>query len=251
MQPGVPHSHHPPVSMCPASATEANGVEFARLLSAEEAENNNGRMSMQTAANNNLVLTDLSSFKRFADLNAAMSYSGLYQFGASHLITGLYSRQVADYLGCRLVELAECYYASRKMGDLEKVSQILVTAPELPRLYENIGKYYQALCIQGFGRGDVEVRPDRLNRWTSQGENQVTSQSGNLIQLGAPKRPASTSLRDSVATRTKQRTSVVSLLEWKNEVTERKGPFKDRVTRLEELKKLATRQDSGDMGQAW
>ena len=156
MQPGVPHSHQPPVSMCPASATEANGVEFARFLSAEEAENNNGRMSMQTAANNNLVLTDLSSFKRFADLNAAMSYSGLYQFGASHLITGLYSRQVADYLGCRLVVLAECYYASRKMGDLEKVSQILVTAPEMPRLYENIGKYYQALCIQGFGRGDVE-----------------------------------------------------------------------------------------------
>ncbi len=350
---------------------------------------------MHTAANNSLVFTDFSSLKRFADSRRAISYSGFYQLIASGLVNAVNTRRVSDRLGDSLVVLAEQCYAFRQMDALKDVSQVLVST-SMPTPYESVGRYYEALCIQRFGRGDVrratcsfecvaETGParyrgramqslgsnafhqtdyqsalllyreashfasrekiydpyatlgthkmaavilglqgshrealllleslfpvanqmrssqphlyyDYLNsfavelcevgrleearnisqivlaspfapaypewsetndeiarrsrrasrsvvaftQWTSQSENQITSEAGNLVQLVAPQRSDSASPRDSFATRTKQRARVVNLLEWKNEVTERKTTFKDRQTRLKELKKLPT-----------
>ena len=68
----------------------------------------------------------------------------------------------------------------------------------------------------------------------------VTSETGNLVQLIAARRSDIAETRDTVAAPAKQPASVVNLLDWKNEVTERKSAFKDRQTRLRELKKLPT-----------
>ena len=62
---------------------------------------------MQTAAKINLVLTDSSSLKRFADSETTISYGGFYQLIASGLATGVHKRQVFRELGDRLVMLAE------------------------------------------------------------------------------------------------------------------------------------------------
>ena len=110
---------------------------------------------MQTAAKNSLVLTDSSSLKRFAEIDTTISYGGFYQLIASRLILDGHIKQLVHKVLNRLVVLAEHSYAFRQMGTLEKLSEVLVNSP-LPRLYGPIGRYYQALCIQRFGTGDVE-----------------------------------------------------------------------------------------------
>lgn len=115
---------------------------------------------MQPAANSSLVLTDLSSLKRFADSQAAISYSGFYQLIAPGLIRSVHKKKVFRELGDRLIMLAEHAHAFREMEALGHVSQMLVSLP-LPHQYKAVGRYYQALCIQRFGRGDVE-RPVSL-----------------------------------------------------------------------------------------
>jgi tetratricopeptide (TPR) repeat protein len=110
---------------------------------------------MQTAANISLVLTDSSSLKRFADLETAISYGEFYQLIASGLTRGVQNEEVFRVLGNRLVGLAEHSYALRQVDALEQVSQVLVNSP-LRRQYKTVGRYYQALCVQRFGSGDVE-----------------------------------------------------------------------------------------------
>ncbi|MFY9608021.1 MAG: hypothetical protein WAU45_05320 [Blastocatellia bacterium] len=66
-------------------------------------------------------------------------------------------------LGDRLVVMAEHAHAFRQMEVLEEVSHLLVSGL-LPRQYEPIGRYYQAVCIQRFGRGDVERAEGLLER---------------------------------------------------------------------------------------
>ncbi len=110
---------------------------------------------MQTAAKNSLVLTDSSSLKRFADIETATSYGGFYQLIAPRLIRGVHIKQVVHEVLDRLVVLSEHSYALRQMSTLEQLSEVLVNSP-LPRQYEPVGRYYQALCIQRFGSGDVD-----------------------------------------------------------------------------------------------
>jgi hypothetical protein len=111
---------------------------------------------MQTAANNNLVLTDSSSFGLLADLQAAISKGAFYQRIASHLIIRCaHKEQFFRELGDKLVLSAEHSHAFRQIEMLERVSEALVTLP-LPRECEAVGRYYQALCVQRFGHGDVE-----------------------------------------------------------------------------------------------
>jgi hypothetical protein len=350
---------------------------------------------MQTTANSNLVLTDFSSLKRFADLKTAISYGGFYQQVASELVKGIHTRQFLSDMGEKLVDFVEHAHAFRQVKALSEMSKVLLDAP-VPRPYKAVGQYYQALCTQGFGRGDLDhaarllepmaeyapptyriramqslgtnslhkgdhrtalslyaeagrfascnkiydsyatlgtqkmfavvksedgnhvgalvilenllplahrmrtwrphVYNDFLNslavelcevgrleearnisqivlaspfapaypewrettneivlrgrlasrsvvasyQWTSESESQTTSEAGNLVQLAAPQRSGSTSPQDSVATRTKQRARVVTLVEWKNEMAERKSIPQDRQTRLKELKRLPT-----------
>ena len=109
---------------------------------------------MQATANNNLVLKDFSSLEQFADPRAAVSYGGFYQRVAAGLIKGVHQEQVFREVGDRLVALAKQAHAFRKMDVLEEVSHELVSLP-LPRSYETVGRYYQAVCIQRFGLGNM------------------------------------------------------------------------------------------------
>ncbi len=115
---------------------------------------------MQTAASKSLVLTDSSSFKWFADSKGPISYAEFYQLIASELIRSVYHEQVLGGLGDRLVMLVERAHTFRQTDALKNISQLLVRLP-LPRQYEAVGRYYSALSIQRFGRGNLEgaVRP--------------------------------------------------------------------------------------------
>jgi len=122
MQPGAPHSHHPPLTVCPASATAANGAKLL-CFSAGKVENQSGRMRMQTAANISLVLTGSSSFKLLADLQREISFGGFYQQLASKSLKGVCTREALRDLGERLVVSAEHSYAFRQMEVLEALRQ--------------------------------------------------------------------------------------------------------------------------------
>src|SRR5262249_45236590 len=110
-----------------------------------------------------LVFTDSSSFKRFADFETSISYSGLYQLIASRLTEHLHNSQVFREFGDSLVVLAEQAHALRQMDVIEQVSEFLMSLP-LPRKYEAVGQYYRALCVQRLGRGDVEQAESLFQR---------------------------------------------------------------------------------------
>ncbi|MEK6304665.1 MAG: hypothetical protein AABO41_28615, partial [Acidobacteriota bacterium] len=110
---------------------------------------------MHAAASNSLVLTDVSSLKWLAGSREAISHGGFYQVIASELVRGVHEKQVFRCLGDRLVVLSEQAHAFRQMDMLEQVSHVLVSLP-LPRQYEAIGRYYQGIWTQRFGRGDLE-----------------------------------------------------------------------------------------------
>jgi tetratricopeptide (TPR) repeat protein len=137
---------------CPASAAVANGAEFVSL-SPRDGENTNGRMNMQAAANSNLILTDLSSFKRLAGLQKDLSHGAFYQQVLSELIRGVYRKQTISELGNSLVALAEHTYDLRDTDTVEKASEFLLNLP-LGKEYEDVGRYYQALCIYRRGQFD-------------------------------------------------------------------------------------------------
>ena len=118
---------------------------------------------MQTAANNNLVLTNVSSFTRFADSLRIVSHGGFYQLIASELIISVHTGRALLALGDRLVVLAERAHAFRRMDSLGCLSQILVSLP-LPSQYAAVGSYDQAVCPHNFGRGDVQHASSLLER---------------------------------------------------------------------------------------
>jgi tetratricopeptide (TPR) repeat protein len=154
MQPEDPHPHHSPVRVWPARATVVNGV-VPVSLSLLNGEKTNGRMSMLTAANNNLILIDHSSLKGFAESQEEISYARFYQLIAPVLTRSRFEEQALMRLGDRLVALVEHAHAFRRMDMLERISQILLKLP-LPCRFEAVGQYYRALCIHRLGRGDVE-----------------------------------------------------------------------------------------------
>jgi hypothetical protein len=222
------------------------------ILSSGEAENQSGRMSMQTAANNNLVLTDFSSFRRFADSQGAISYGGFYQQLASELVKGAYKEHVSRELGDRLVVLAEQAHAFRQMDVLEQVSQILLSLP-LPRRYETVGRYYQAICTQRFGRGDVERAASlletvlenappryRVKAMISLGANsrhQCDNQSALSLYRDAARFISLSGLNDTYATIHSQKMVAV--------INSEDGNHRDALTLLENLFPLAHAMRSG------
>ena len=136
------------------------------MVSLLPGEKTNGRVSMQPTANNNLVLTDFSSFGPLADLPKTVSSGGFYQRIASQLIGVVHKEQFFRELGDRLVVLAEHSHVFRQTEILEQVSEALFGLP-LPREYEVVGRYYQALCVQRFGHGNVE-RAARLLEYVAE-----------------------------------------------------------------------------------
>jgi len=109
---------------------------------------------MQRTANISLVLTETSSFERVADSREAISQGEFYQQLASQLLRGIHRARVISELSDSLVKLAEHAHAFRQMAIVDDVSQVLLRIPS--RQCEAVGRYYQALCVHRFGRGDVE-----------------------------------------------------------------------------------------------
>jgi hypothetical protein len=109
---------------------------------------------MQRTANISLVLTESSSFEPVADSREVISYGGFYQQLASQLLRGVHRKKVISELSDSLVKLAEHAHAFRQMTIVDNVSQVLLRIPS--RQCEAVGRYYQALCVHRFGRGDVE-----------------------------------------------------------------------------------------------
>jgi tetratricopeptide (TPR) repeat protein len=117
---------------------------------------------MQAAANSNLILTDLSSFKRLAGLPKHISHAAFYQQVLSELIRGVYRKQTVTELGNRLVALVRHAYALRQMRAVEVTSQLLLNLP-LGKEYENVGRYYQALCIYRRGQfGEARILLEQI-----------------------------------------------------------------------------------------
>jgi hypothetical protein len=135
---------------CPAVATAANGVELISLLCVE-GENQIGRVSMQIAANNNLVLIDSFSSRRFAEIQKQAGYGRLYQQIVSSLIQDTYSKQFFTDLGNSLADLADQLYRLRRMEDVEQVSQLLLNLP-LASEYKIVGHHYEALGLYQKGK---------------------------------------------------------------------------------------------------
>jgi hypothetical protein len=137
-----------------------------------------------------------------------------------------------DYMNGLAVELCEV----GRLEEARNISQIVLASPFAPAYPE-----WRETTNEIVLRGRLASRSVVASyQWTSESESQTTSEAGNLVQLAAPQRSGSTSPQDSVATRTKQRARVVTLVEWKNEMAERKSIPQDRQTRLKELKRLPT-----------
>ena len=120
-------------------------------LLCEEGENHIGRVSMQIAANNSLVLIDSFSSRRFAEFQHQAGYGRLYQQILSGLIKDTYSRQFFTDLGNSLTSLADQLYRSRRTEDVEQVSQLLLNLP-LSSEHRIIGQHYKALGLYHKGQ---------------------------------------------------------------------------------------------------
>jgi len=151
-------------------------------------------------------------------------------FPLAHTVRSTQPHLYYDYLNSLAVELCEV----GRLEEARNISQIVLASPFAPAYPE-----------WSETNDEIARRSRRASRsvvaftgWISEAESATTPDAGNLVRLVASQRSASPP--DSAATRATQRASVVNLLEWKNEVTERKTTFKNRQTRLKELKKLPT-----------
>ena len=101
---------------------------------------------MQIVADNNLVLIDSFSSRRFAEFPKQAGYGRLYQQIVSGLIKDTYSKHFFTSLGDRLAALADHLYSLRRMDDVEQITQVLLNLP-LTDEYRTIGRHYEALCL--------------------------------------------------------------------------------------------------------
>ena len=111
---------------------------------------------MHTAANINLFFTNVSSFKGLRD-RYTVHRAELRPQIVFEIAKGLYEQNSLLRAADRFCQLADNAYAFRQMDIVEELGKILIDAP-LPRQYESIGQYYQALSICR-KLGVIESRP--------------------------------------------------------------------------------------------
>lgn len=102
---------------------------------------------MQKTAINNLVLTDLSSLRWSPESLKHIVHAGFYQqLVALGVIQGLWTREIFDEIGRKLVAQAEYAYALRHLDKVEQICQSLTNLP-LSAEFKNIALHFQALCF--------------------------------------------------------------------------------------------------------
>ena len=119
-----------------------------------EYEHQIGNASMQIAANNNLVFTDSSSFRRLTECEKRSSHAGLYQGIARALIRGIHAKQSLAELATRFVSVADDAYSLRRLDLVRSAGELLLQLPLSSKL-ESIADYYIALGLNRstFGEG--------------------------------------------------------------------------------------------------
>lgn len=100
---------------------------------------------MQTAAQTNLFLTELSPLK-FLEPKSRLVYGRFYQQIAPIITKGLSGKSALLEYADRLVAFADHAYVLRRTETVERVSRVLLSLPLADR-YESVGRYYQALSI--------------------------------------------------------------------------------------------------------
>ena len=108
---------------------------------------------MQTAAINNLVLTEGSSLEMLTGLPKTSRQAEFYQQIIKTIIKGTCKKQSLVELGNWLVAVADRAYALRQMDVVEQSSQLLLNLP-LSGDYRSMARYYQAYCIKRSGQFD-------------------------------------------------------------------------------------------------
>jgi tetratricopeptide (TPR) repeat protein len=111
---------------------------------------------MHAAANTNLFFTDVFSFKGLRDRYIIHRAEVRPQI-VVEIAKSLYQQNALLRAADRFCQIADNAYAFRRMDVVEELGEILINAP-LPRQYESIGQYYQALSICR-KLGVVESRP--------------------------------------------------------------------------------------------
>jgi tetratricopeptide (TPR) repeat protein len=101
---------------------------------------------MPRTAINNLIFTDISSYKRSAEPQKRVSQAGLYQGIAQTLIRGFHTEQSLANLSKILVSVADHTYLMRQFEIVGAVGRLLVAGP-FSRELEHAGHYYQALNL--------------------------------------------------------------------------------------------------------
>ena len=170
MQPGAPHSHQPPLRVCPAMAMVTKGAGLDLIPEADE--KNIGRLSMQRAANKSLIFTNLSSLKRLTETQSRLGYAALYQQVRVELIKEAHSNHVFSVVGDRLVALAEQAYALRQVDKLEDLSQALLALP-LPEHYTSAARYFRGLEL--IRRGELDAAKSVLEAVAADPPHRYTS----------------------------------------------------------------------------
>ena len=100
---------------------------------------------MQIAANNNLVLTRLSSFGTIGGTYQAFKHQGLYQRIALAITKGARESRFCE-AGDSLISVAAHALDLHQTEIVEQISEVLINA-QPGREYQDIGRYYQAMCM--------------------------------------------------------------------------------------------------------
>lgn len=119
-----------------------------------EGENHIGILSMQSAASNNLILTDSSSFGPLAEVAKRFSHGGFYQVIARTLVADFRTSQALSGFATKLASIADHAHLRRDY-DLVAYAGHLLLSLGLSRQSESVGHYYQALSLSRSARGDI------------------------------------------------------------------------------------------------
>jgi tetratricopeptide (TPR) repeat protein len=161
-----------------------------------EYEHQIGNASMQIAANNNLVFTDSSSFRRLTECEKRSSHAGLYQGIARALIRGVHAKHSLVELATRLVSVADDAYSMRRLDLVRSAGELLLQLPLSSKL-ESIADYYIAL---GLNRSTLGEGPRAGRLFERVAENATSRYRGRaLLALGSNQIMAGGDLQTAVS----------------------------------------------------
>jgi hypothetical protein len=111
---------------------------------------NIGKQSMQSAANRNLIFTNVSSLDLSTEARTRLGSAAFYQHVVDRLISGYRSKHLLKQLADNLIVAAEHAYSARQMDKLEILSNTILGLP-LPSSYHQAANYFHGVRLSRFG----------------------------------------------------------------------------------------------------